>query len=99
MTPLATLLLLLSLLTGGRGQDRITLHLIGDSTMADKPDPARNPEHGWGQALPEFLGAGAVVRNHAVNGRSTRSFIAEGRWDSVRVREGPARRRTARVRR
>jgi lysophospholipase L1-like esterase len=67
-------------------QQRITLYLIGDSTMADKPDPARNPERGWGQALPEFVDGEVVVRNHAVNGRSTRNFIGEGRWDSVRTR-------------
>lgn len=63
----------------------VALYLIGDSTMADKPDPANNPERGWGQALPEFVREGAVVRNHAVNGRSTKSFIDQGRWDSVRV--------------
>lgn len=62
----------------------VTLHLIGDSTMADKPDPERNPERGWGQALPAFVGDGAVVKNHAVNGRSTKSFIDQGRWDAVR---------------
>jgi lysophospholipase L1-like esterase len=65
---------------------RLTVYLIGDSTMADKPDPAHNPERGWGQALPRFLDADATVSNHARNGRSTRSFLAEGRWDSVRVR-------------
>lgn len=63
----------------------VTLYLIGDSTMADKPDPAHNPERGWGQALPEFTNARVVVQNHAVNGRSTKSFIDQGRWDSVRV--------------
>jgi hypothetical protein len=26
-----------------------TLHLIGDSTMADKPKEPANPETGWGQ--------------------------------------------------
>ena len=65
---------------------RFTVYLIGDSTMADKPDPEHNPERGWGQALPRFLDGAVTVRNHAVNGRSSRSFIGEGRWDSVRVR-------------
>ena len=32
-----------------------TLHLIGDSTMADKPKTPPNPETGWGQALPRWL--------------------------------------------
>jgi lysophospholipase L1-like esterase len=72
--------------TGFAPAEHITLYLIGDSTMADKPDPAHNPERGWGQALPEFLDGQVVVDNRAVNGRSTKSFIAEGRWDSVRVR-------------
>jgi lysophospholipase L1-like esterase len=66
--------------------DPITVYLIGDSTMADKPDPEHNPERGWGQALPRFFDGAVIVRNAAVNGRSTRSFIAEGRWDSVRVK-------------
>lgn len=61
----------------------ITLHLIGDSTMADKPDPQHNPERGWGQALPAFVTDGAVVKNYAVNGRSTKSFIDQGRWATV----------------
>ncbi|MEP6833616.1 MAG: rhamnogalacturonan acetylesterase [Gemmatimonas sp.] len=62
----------------------LTVYLVGDSTMADKPDPRHNPERGWGQALPAFFDSGVVVKNHAVNGRSTKSFIAESKWDSVR---------------
>jgi DNA sulfur modification protein DndE len=61
---------------------RVQLFLIGDSTMADKP-PADNPERGWGQLLPVFFGDGVAIRNHAVNGRSTKSFLDEGRWDAV----------------
>lgn len=61
-----------------------TLHLIGDSTMADKPKEPANPETGWGQALPALLKpeAGRIV-NYAMNGRSTKSFIDEGRWTKV----------------
>jgi lysophospholipase L1-like esterase len=60
-----------------------TVHMIGDSTMADKPVDPPNPEHGWGQALPAFFKASAMISNHAVNGRSTKSFIDEGRWLKV----------------
>ena len=67
-----------------KAQDNPTLYLIGDSTMSDKKDPEENPEHGWGQVLPELLSSDLKIENHAVNGRSTKSFIAEGRWDSVR---------------
>ncbi len=63
-------------------QATIDVHLIGDSTMADRADPA-NPEHGWGQLLPKFFDDGVAVHNHAVNGRSTKSFIDEGKWSAV----------------
>jgi lysophospholipase L1-like esterase len=53
-----------------------TLYLIGDSTMADKPLDD-NPERGWGQLLPNFFDDDVVIENHAKNGRSTKSFINE----------------------
>lgn len=59
------------------------IHIAGDSTAADKPTTPPNPERGWGQALPGFLREPATVVNHAQNGRSTRSFIAEGRWQTL----------------
>lgn len=58
------------------------LYLVGDSTMANKP-LEDNPERGWGQLLPDFFNHEILIENHAMNGRSTRSFIYEGRWDSV----------------
>ncbi|GLB53427.1 hypothetical protein NBRC110019_24680 [Neptunitalea chrysea] len=60
-----------------------TLYLIGDSTMANKKDPEVNPEHGWGQMLPLLMTNAISIQNHAVNGRSSRSFLLEGRWDSI----------------
>ncbi len=60
-----------------------TIYCIGDSTMANKKNPEVNPEHGWAQVLPQFFTNNVTIDNRAVNGRSTRSFIAEGRWDSI----------------
>ncbi|MCS3868302.1 lysophospholipase L1-like esterase [Chryseobacterium ginsenosidimutans] len=60
-----------------------TLFLIGDSTMANKENPDKNPEHGWGQVLPQFFKTGIEIQNHAMNGRSSKSFRTEGRWDKV----------------
>jgi lysophospholipase L1-like esterase len=51
--------------------------------MANKKDPDKNPEHGWAQVLQPFFKENITVINKAVNGRSTRSFINEKRWDSV----------------
>jgi len=58
------------------------IYLAGDSTMANKV-LKDNPERGWGQLLPEFFNNDVLIENHAMNGRSTRSFIYEGRWDSL----------------
>jgi lysophospholipase L1-like esterase len=67
-----------------RATTQPTLHLVGDSTMADKPPvvPA-HPERGWGQALRARLREPARLVNHAANGRSTRRFVDEGRWSHV----------------
>lgn len=62
---------------------KTTLYTIGDSTMANKKDPDKNPEHGWAQVLQSFFKDDIVVVNKAVNGRSTKSFINEKRWDSI----------------
>ena len=65
--------------TRGAADVPSAIHLAGDSTMADKR-PAVSPETGWGQALKEFTAGDVKVRNHAADGRSTKSFIDEGRW-------------------
>jgi lysophospholipase L1-like esterase len=60
----------------------VHIFMIGDSTMADK-DPKAEPERGWGQALQAFFNDTVKVSNHAVNGRSSKSFLDEGRWQIV----------------
>ncbi len=55
------------------------LHLVGDSTMADKTN-LNYPERGWGQLLRAFMAPELSIINHAANGRSTLRFLNEGRW-------------------
>lgn len=62
---------------------KTTIFMIGDSTMANKSITNGNPERGWGMALQGFFSDDIVVDNHAVNGRSSKSFIDEGRWQVV----------------
>jgi acetyl esterase/lipase len=65
------------------GQEPITIHLAGDSTMAPKAEQAR-PETGWGEAFAALVDADRYrIDNRAVNGRSTWSFIDEGRWQAL----------------
>ncbi|MDS0300577.1 rhamnogalacturonan acetylesterase [Halogeometricum sp. S1BR25-6] len=62
--------------------DPITVHLIGDSTAAEKAASER-PETGWGTPFAERVDDSVTVENHARNGRSTRTFLEEGRWHPV----------------
>ncbi len=84
-------LLFLSFISSGLNAQENTpvIFMIGNSTMANKPYAEGNPEKGWGQILPLYFKEGIKIENHAVNGRSTKSFIVEGRWDTVLSRIKP----------
>ena len=56
--------------------------MIGDSTMANKLS-YDFPETGWGQVFNEVFTDAVEIHNHAVNGRSSKSFISEGLWKKV----------------
>jgi pectinesterase len=75
--------LLLSLFLLSSCQEKsYTIYLAGDSTMANKSE-SKYPETGWGMALQSSFEDNVKVENHAKNGRSTKSFEAEGRWDTI----------------
>src|SRR3954466_11726831 len=63
-------------------EKKITIWLIGDSTMSIKETKAY-PETGWGMPFAFFFDSTVQVDNRAKNGRSTKSFIAEGLWQPV----------------
>ncbi|MEU5954657.1 rhamnogalacturonan acetylesterase [Streptomyces sp. NPDC047525] len=65
-----------------------TLYIAGDSTAAQKYTDAA-PETGWGMALPFFLHDRVRVANHAMNGRSSKSFVDEGRLAAILRTIGP----------
>ena len=58
------------------------LHLVGDSTMAVYPDKSA-PQEGWGMALEPLCKPNVLLVNHAVGGRSTKSFQNNGHWQQV----------------
>lgn len=41
------------------------------------------PETGWGTPFSHYFGDEVALENHALNGRSTRTFLEEGRWDPI----------------
>lgn len=60
--------------------DKPRIFLIGDSTIAQKV-PSVAPETGWGMMFQQYIDLD--VQNHAVNGRSTKSFRNLGHWAKV----------------
>lgn len=66
-----------------------TVFMAGDSTMADKPLVPANAERGWGQMLPVYLAPEVRVANYAANGRSSKSFRSEGKWQAILDRLQP----------
>jgi beta-xylosidase/lysophospholipase L1-like esterase len=74
----------------------VHVFMAGDSTMADKVfyknvtdsltgeiTPEVFLESGWGQLLPEFFNDKIMIKNLAQNGRSTKTFRAEGWWGKI----------------
>lgn len=78
-----TLFAILLLAPAASAKEPVTVFLAGDSTMAPKLETKR-PETGWGERLQKHFDEQRVrVDNHAMNGRSTRTFISEGRWQKL----------------
>src|SRR3954451_23005088 len=59
---------------------RIRIVLVGDSTVTD--------EKGWGLGLKRFLRGDAECINAAASGRSSKSYIDEGRWQQALALHG-----------
>lgn len=65
------------------------IFMMGDSTMKYN-NIFRYPQVGWGQVLHLFTKNEWLVEDHAENGRSTKSFKEEGRFDVIlsRIQSG-----------
>ena len=94
MKSLKSILLIISVicgLTAAMPDKTTTIFVIGDSTAANKDTTGGKVERGWGMMLQNCFDADyIVVDNHAVNGRSSKSFLGEGRWDKLlsKIRPG-----------
>jgi rhamnogalacturonan acetylesterase len=61
-------------------QQKPTIYLIGDSTTHNSDKET----WGWGSIIPNYFDLSKIsIQNHAMAGRSTRTFIKEGRWNKV----------------
>jgi rhamnogalacturonan acetylesterase len=66
--------------TPGEPPRQPTLFIIGDSTVKN----STRGQKGWGEVIAAHFDTDRItVANHAIGGRSSRTFFTEGRWDRV----------------
>ncbi|WP_074433086.1 rhamnogalacturonan lyase family protein [Neobacillus dielmonensis] len=59
-----------------------TVYIAGDSTVQTY-DAYWQPQAGWGQMISRFFSSDITFKNQSIGGRSTKSFINEGRLDAI----------------
>lgn len=64
-------------------EPKVSIFIAGDSTAQSYKEEKDGLIKGWGQMLGKFLTDDVKVVNHAMGGRSTKTFISEGRWDKL----------------
>ncbi|MEI6950026.1 rhamnogalacturonan acetylesterase [Paraflavisolibacter sp. H34] len=72
-------------------KDKPVLYLIGDSTVRNGAGNGSNGQWGWGSFMAGYFDTSKIrVENLAMGGRSSRTFITEGRWDNIlsRLKKG-----------
>lgn len=61
---------------------KMTIFIAGDSTAEIKTKSER-PESGWGEFLSDFFNGSVHIENHAMGGRSTKSFLDQKRFEPI----------------
>lgn len=65
-------------------KEKPVLYIIGDSTVRNGDGTGKSQQWGWGSFIaPYFDTTRMGVQNHAIGGRSSRTFITEGRWERI----------------
>jgi rhamnogalacturonan acetylesterase len=64
--------------------EKPVFYIIGDSTVRNGDGTGKNQQWGWGSFMTDHFDTSKIsIRNHAIGGRSSRTFITEGRWDRI----------------
>ncbi|NTS42930.1 rhamnogalacturonan acetylesterase [Flavisolibacter sp. BT320] len=65
-------------------KEKPVLYIIGDSTVRNGNGTGENQQWGWGSFIVGYFDTGRIsVENHAIGGRSSRTFLTEGRWEKI----------------
>lgn len=65
-------------------KEKPTFYIIGDSTVRNGDGSGKNGQWGWGSFIADHFDTKKInISNQAIGGRSSRTFITEGRWDKI----------------
>ncbi|HUC81811.1 MAG TPA: rhamnogalacturonan acetylesterase [Flavisolibacter sp.] len=65
-------------------KEKPTFYIIGDSTVRNGNGTGQNQQWGWGSFIADYFDTTKfAIQNHAIGGRSSRTFITEGRWEKI----------------
>jgi rhamnogalacturonan acetylesterase len=79
-------LVVAALLSFDKQKKKPVLYITGDSTVRNGDGRGSNQQWGWGSFMADHFDTSKIsIRNHAIGGRSSRTFINEGRWDKIRL--------------
>ena len=64
--------------------EKPTLYIIGDSTVKNGSGKGSDSLWGWGSVIEPYFDTTRIdIQNHAIGGRSSRTFLTDGRWDKI----------------
>lgn len=65
-------------------KEKPVFYIIGDSTVKNGDGTGKNQQWGWGSFMADYFDTTKIsIANHAIGGRSSRTFLTEGRWDKI----------------
>ena len=65
-------------------KEKPVFYIIGDSTVRNGDGTGKGSLWGWGSFMAQYFDTTKIkVQNDAIGGRSSRTFITEGRWDKI----------------
>jgi lysophospholipase L1-like esterase len=77
-------MILIVIMGFGFSSDKPVFYIIGDSTVKNGDGKNTNLLQGWGSFIDEFFDTIKIsIQNDAIGGRSSRTFITDGRWDKI----------------
>lgn len=81
---LFTLLFVVIIMSFAFDKHKPVLYIIGDSTVKNGDGTGKNGQVGWGSVIDVYFDTSKItVLNLAIGGRSSRTFITDGRWDKI----------------